>query len=63
VKKVNTSAGHTLYIVIAMNGIAHAVEDALAPLVSPRLPPFDGVWVLRPNEVSELIRQSDQRPL
>ena len=60
VKKVSTSTGHTLYVVIAMNGIAHAVKDALAPLIAPRLPHVDGVWVLRPNEVSKLARQSDQ---
>ena len=63
VKKVTTSAGHTLYVVLALNGIAHAVKDALAPLIAPRLPHVDGVWVLRANEVSELVRQSDQQPL
>ena len=50
VKKVITQAGHILYVVIALNGIASAVESALAPLISPRL------WVLRELQAGELIR-------
>jgi hypothetical protein len=58
VKKVITPAGHTLYVVIALNGLARAVENALAPLLSPQPCRVDGVWVLRQHEVCDLVRKA-----
>ena len=62
VKKVITPAGHTLYVVVASNDIALAVENALAPLISPRLGHVYGVWVLRQREVCDLVRKAQRPP-
>jgi len=62
VKKVITPAGHTLYVVIALNGIASAVESALAPLISPRPGGVYGVWVLREVQAGELVRTATSHP-
>ena len=58
VKKVVTPAGHTLHVIIAVHGIARAVENAFAPLISARPCRVPGVWVLRQDEVCELVRQA-----
>src|SRR5215217_5961317 len=58
VKKVITPAGHTLYVVIASYDIARAVENALAPLISPRPGHVYRIWVLRQREVCGLVRKA-----
>ena len=62
VKRVTTQAGHTLYVAIALNGIASAVESALTPLISLRPCGIYGVWVLRELQAGELIRTATSRP-
>jgi hypothetical protein len=58
VKKVITPLGHTLYVVIAFNGLERAVENIIAPLI-PRQPCGSyGALVLRQQEVREVVRKA-----
>ena len=58
VKKVITPLGHTLYIVVASNGIERALADAIASVLPSHPCGGYGAWVLRQNEARELVRNA-----
>ena len=58
VKESTTRTGRALYIVSALNGAEPVVKSEIAAISGPRAYCGAGVWVLRQEEICELIRKA-----